>query len=87
MSRVLDRLAQAAPKLQLASVQRPSLPTKNGELVTNGTHTNDKDSAKITQKYIWKRLGHFLKPGDVMLADTGTASYGLPSCPLPEGAT
>ena len=38
----------------------------------------DFDATHITQSWLWPRIGHFLRPGDRLLADTGTATFGLP---------
>jgi pyruvate decarboxylase len=35
-------------------------------------------SGPITQSYIWQRIGRFTRPGDVVLAEAGTAQYGVP---------
>jgi indolepyruvate decarboxylase len=40
----------------------------------------------LTQKYFWEQLEAFLKPGDVVIAETGTASYAA-SITLPQSAT
>ncbi|KAI1622713.1 thiamine diphosphate-binding protein [Exophiala viscosa] len=47
----------------------------------------DADSDSITQSWIWTRFGEFCKPGDILIADSGTAQFGLPDAHLPQGAT
>lgn len=38
--------------------------------------TQDKDS-RITQQWLWHRLGDFLKPKDIVITETGTSSFGV----------
>ena len=47
----------------------------------------DKDSDKIVQSYIWDRIGQFLRPGDIILAESGTAQFGMPDANFPENIT
>jgi pyruvate decarboxylase len=41
----------------------------------------------ISQAWLWPRVAQFLKPKDVVLAETGTAGFGIIDVPLPRGAT
>ena len=41
----------------------------------------------ISQAWLWPRVGQFLKPKDVVLAETGTAGFGIIDVPLPKEAT
>ena len=43
------------------------------------------DDAPVTQAALWRRLEAFIEPGDIVAADQGTASYGLPGLRLPAG--
>lgn len=43
----------------------------------------DENSKKITQSWIWKRLGSFVRPNDILIAESGTAQFGLPDAQLP----
>ncbi|EON63369.1 hypothetical protein W97_02596 [Coniosporium apollinis CBS 100218] len=71
-------LARLAETLQPMSVPMPQLPPPQQDLATI-------DPAKhITQKWIWPRLASFLQPHDILIADTGTASYGLAAVPFPQ---
>ncbi|KAN0112244.1 putative pyruvate decarboxylase isozyme 2 [Hyaloscypha variabilis] len=45
---------------------------------------NDSTSGPIAQSFIWQRIGRFLKPGDIVLAESGTAQFGMPDSPFPE---
>lgn len=40
-------------------------------------------SGNIEQSYIWQRLGRFLKPNDIILAESGTAQFGVPDATFP----
>jgi pyruvate decarboxylase len=40
-------------------------------------------SGKIEQSYVWQRLGKFLKPNDIVLAESGTAQFGIPDATFP----
>ena len=37
----------------------------------------------ISQKQLWHVLAKFLRPGDIVLSETGTAGYGVREMPLP----
>lgn len=41
----------------------------------------------ISQAWLWPRIGQFLKPKDVVLAEAGTSRYGILDVPFPNGAT
>lgn len=40
-------------------------------------------SGEITQAYIWQRIGRFLRPDDIVLAESGTAQFGMPDATFP----
>lgn len=44
-------------------------------------------SDQITQDYIWHRLAAFLRPDDVLIAESGTAQFGFPDTTLPQNTT
>lgn len=44
---------------------------------------NNSTSGPIAQSFIWQRIGRFLKPGDIVLAESGTAQFGMPDSPFP----
>ncbi|KAG9248442.1 pyruvate decarboxylase [Calycina marina] len=57
------------------------------------THSKDKiqppvlssiTSGKIVQSYCWQRLGKFLQPNDIVLAESGTAQFGMPDATFPK---
>ena len=41
----------------------------------------------LTQDRFWQRMASFLRPGDVIAAENGTALSGVSAMPLPSGAT
>jgi len=43
-------------------------------------------AAPLTQQHLWARLQDFLLPGDLVIADQGTAFYGAAGFTLPDGA-
>ncbi|KAF9643971.1 pyruvate decarboxylase [Thelephora ganbajun] len=47
----------------------------------------DEPNDIISQAYLWPRVGQFFKPKDVILAETGTSSFGIIDVPLPKEAT
>jgi indolepyruvate decarboxylase len=40
----------------------------------------------LTQRNLWARVQDFLRPGDLLIADQGTAFYGAAGLTLPDGA-
>jgi TPP-dependent 2-oxoacid decarboxylase len=40
----------------------------------------------LTQRSLWARVQDFLQPGDLLIADQGTAFYGAAALTLPDGA-
>ena len=43
-------------------------------------------TAEITHDWLWPRVGQFFKPKDIVIAETGTSSFGIVDIPLPTGA-
>ncbi|KAH7125694.1 thiamine pyrophosphate enzyme [Dendryphion nanum] len=56
----------------------PSLPRDKNLTIPSNTLT-----APITQDKLWRILGSFLRPGDIVLGETGTAGYGCRQMSLP----
>ncbi|WP_311791143.1 MULTISPECIES: thiamine pyrophosphate-binding protein [Pantoea] len=44
------------------------------------------EAAYISQTAFWRAMQHFLQPGDIILADQGTAAFGAAALRLPPGA-
>jgi len=40
----------------------------------------------ISHAWFWPRVGQFIKPRDIIIAETGTSSFGVLEIPFPEGA-
>ncbi|KAJ4474344.1 thiamine diphosphate-binding protein [Lentinula aciculospora] len=40
----------------------------------------------ISQAWLWPRVGQFLRPKDVVIAETGTSAFGVLDIPFPEDA-
>lgn len=40
---------------------------------------------QITHDWVWARVAAFLRPGDVVIPDTGTSTFGLSDVPFPVG--
>jgi pyruvate decarboxylase len=43
-------------------------------------------SGKLEQSYVWQRLGKFLKANDIVLAESGTAQFGMPDATFPQNS-
>ena len=76
MKPFLNRLLPALDNLTI------SVPPSDHSLA-NGIHASDNDATHITQAYIWGRLAAWLRPGDIVFADTGTAAFGFIEQPFP----
>nr|BAU45069.1 pyruvate decarboxylase [Phanerochaete sordida] len=44
------------------------------------------DNETISHLWLWPRVGQFFKKGDVIVAETGTSSFGILDVPLPGGS-
>ncbi|EKC9953321.1 alpha-keto acid decarboxylase family protein [Salmonella enterica] len=44
------------------------------------------DKGELTQESLWQTLQQYLKPGDIVLVDQGTAAFGAAALSLPDGA-
>ncbi|KAI0345910.1 pyruvate decarboxylase [Trametopsis cervina] len=40
----------------------------------------------VTHSWLWPRVSEFFKSGDVVVAETGTSSFGILDVPLPQGS-
>ncbi|EOD44411.1 putative pyruvate decarboxylase protein [Neofusicoccum parvum UCRNP2] len=76
---VLAALLAAVDPARLREVPRPAIPQPALDA--------DAGSSAITQAWLWPRVGAFLRPGDVLLAESGTAQFGLPDAAFPERVT
>uniref|UniRef100_L2GI88 Pyruvate decarboxylase n=1 Tax=Colletotrichum fructicola (strain Nara gc5) TaxID=1213859 RepID=L2GI88_COLFN len=56
--------------------------------VSNKLPIDDNDlSQTITQKYLWPRVGHYLRDNDIVVTETGTANFGIWDTKFPAGVT
>jgi indolepyruvate decarboxylase len=76
MKDVLIALAKQIPRKNVSSPQVSGL----GEPV-------GKPDDKITAEYLYPRWQRMLRPGDILVADTGTSSLGLAGAQMPSGST
>ena len=44
------------------------------------------DNEIISQAWLWPRVGQFFRSKDIIVAETGTSSFGVLDVPLPSGA-
>ena len=44
------------------------------------------DNEIISQSWLWPRVGQFFRPKDIIVAETGTSSFGVLEVPFPTGA-
>lgn len=45
------------------------------------------DDTPLTHKFLWPRISGFLKPGDIIITETGTSSFGVTSIVYPENVS
>lgn len=76
MKPFLSRLLPALKNLTI------SVPPSDHTLA-NGIHADDNGATHITQAWVWGRLAAWLRPGDFLFADTGTAAFGFTEHPFP----
>ncbi|BGP38108.1 hypothetical protein JCM10449v2_002035 [Rhodotorula kratochvilovae] len=73
LAKVLKRKTLPAPELPLASAALAIPPGAPSDL--------------ITHDLLWPLVGGFLRENDIVVAEVGTAAFGLLTLPLPKGAT
>ncbi|KIY50256.1 pyruvate decarboxylase [Fistulina hepatica ATCC 64428] len=47
----------------------------------------DEDGPVVSQAWFWPKMGTFFRPRDVIVAETGTASFGIVNIPFPRQST
>jgi pyruvate decarboxylase len=50
-------------------------------------HVPDDGESVISHAWFWPRMSAFFRPKDVIVAETGTSSFGVLDVPMPEGCT
>jgi len=78
MKGVLRKLIDRLPKLNI----EPG-PTPPQNEVPDGQESKDPN---ITHRWFWPRMGQWLQEGDIVLSETGTASFGVPRTRFPKNA-
>ncbi|KAJ3781340.1 pyruvate decarboxylase [Lentinula aff. detonsa] len=80
MKYLLPKLTSALTSASLKSLTL-SIP------VPKWTHPLPQESDEIiSQAWLWARIGQFLQPKDVVIAETGTSAFGVLDIPFPDGA-
>lgn len=69
MRGVLQKLIDTIKPGELSAQPSPS--------VVNEVVKNTDESPTITQAWFWPRVGEFLKKGDIVVTETGTANFGI----------
>ncbi|UPK92666.1 hypothetical protein LCI18_003601 [Fusarium solani-melongenae] len=70
----------------LSALETVKLPSSTVPVLPSQLVPEDADSKKIVQSWIWKRLGELTRPGDILIAESGTAQFGFPDATFPAGA-
>ena len=82
-----EAVAQLAGKLDAAKIHRykeyPDLPRDN---LIPFSEVSDIGDQAVTQDKLWRIFGNFVKPGDILMGETGTASWGVREFELPAHA-
>ncbi|KIM89288.1 hypothetical protein PILCRDRAFT_219466 [Piloderma croceum F 1598] len=76
MKNLLPKLSNILLSYRSLAIQVPVPPYK----IAVPTESNE----TITHTWFWPRVGKFFKPKDIVIAETGTSSFGLLDTPLPK---
>ncbi len=76
---MLCKLLVALKDAQLPKRPNPTLPP-----LPQGP---DETAPQVRQNYIWKRIGRFSRPGDIVIGECGTAQFGLSEATFASKAT
>lgn len=79
MKGVLQRIIKTVDTTKLSAVPSPQ--------VENRVAANDDGSPTITQYWLWPRIGEYLREDDIVITETGTASFGIWETKFPKGVT
>lgn len=93
IKRTLSLLLETLPTFDISkldypgnSTADPTIPKPNDDHNNNTSNDRDRrsDSSAITQSHLWtNHLNSFLRETDIILAETGTAAYGVRELLLP----
>lgn len=74
----LNNLINSLDVSRIAKVEGPSKPSISEEVLD--------PSGLITQKHFWEKVNNLFQEGDLILAETGTSSYGSQAFSVPKNA-
>lgn len=80
MKELLGQLIQSVPLKQLLKTRQSC------QIVKKPLREADNVEGKITHKWLWSSLSKFLKPNDIVITETGTASFGVIETNFPNQA-
>ncbi|KAH7392009.1 pyruvate decarboxylase-like protein [Phaeosphaeria sp. MPI-PUGE-AT-0046c] len=66
---LISALTAALPSSPQHQISKPTLPPPRTPL--------DQDAKHLTQSFLWPAIEKFLRPGDCIVSETGTANFGL----------
>ncbi|ODV67414.1 pyruvate decarboxylase [Hyphopichia burtonii NRRL Y-1933] len=79
MKEVLNKILESPNLKQSISHFKPSSITKDPF-----PEVKQDPESKISQQWLWTRLSKWLKPGDTVITETGTSSFGIIQTRFPE---
>lgn len=80
MGSLLRKITKKLESQKLSMVPAPK--------VSNNMPSDQEDSsATITQRYLWPRVGKFLRQNDIVVTETGTSNFGIWDTKFPSGVT
>jgi pyruvate decarboxylase len=80
-------MRQILPKLTSRLEHQPGL-TRSEPPYQSQPVVEEINSQQITHSWLWRKIAsEFLKPNDIIIAETGTSMFGLMDVRFPEGAT
>lgn len=71
----------------LREIDKSKIPRPSTLTIPPAVPSEDVESSEITQSWIWNWIGQFVRPGDILIAESGTAQFGIPDAQLPENIT
>ncbi|KAK7885378.1 Pyruvate decarboxylase 1 [Exophiala xenobiotica] len=80
-------LAKLLVALKDVQVQKRPNPTLSPPPPEEGPDATTAAALQIRQDYIWKRIGTFSRPGDIVIGECGTAQFGLSEATFAANAT
>jgi len=84
-ARVADRWFTGIPMTQAVAIlsELCKLHVNDKNVVRPAEVSHDYHQGRLTQDNFWKTLQTFIRPGDIILADQGTAAFGAAALRLP----